>query len=591
MTFARPARWPVRRAGDRRWGVVERSASGLRVLAPPRLVEPTGAITVRTRLRLSDRDELILRELAEYLSRLAARDLAERVALGTRHTTADFARRKRELTALSSSRWAGTITRRSNDQWQLARRAQADHLRSLRAEIAAIEARLVVLVGERDAVSRVKGYPSQVVRAAKQRRLQGLRARAAQVSADIAAGRVHVVRGGKGLLRNRLHLDQSQRTLDEWRARWWEARTRIEADGEAGKTYGNQSLGVSPDGVVVIKLPPVIRERHQEHCDRFGRYTLDARCRFAYRAVEWRSQVSANRAVGYTVRFDAGRCYLVASFTPTRALLHRGADDSAVISAALAGGVLGVDHNADHLAVWRLDVHGNPVGRPGRVDVDYSGSTSRRDAQVRQACSALIRHAQGHGATALVVEGLAFDTGREQCGWAGLLGRRFRAVVAGMPVAGFMSRLVVMAHRAGLVVIVVDPAYTSRWGAQHWLRSTSTTRVKTSRHEASAVVIGRRGQGLGARRRAEKSVSRRQTEEAGLARVARDPAGTETHRPPVQCSRPRFGRAPRTGDPPEDGVRDAPRRRKVTLVQAAQDRSERPAGVGAWVQDPLTLGV
>lgn len=105
--------------------MAERSASGLRVLVPPRLALPAGGLTVRTRLRLSGRDALILRELAEYLSRLAARDLAERVALGTRHTAADFARRKRELTALSSSRWAGTITRGSNDQWQLARRAQA----------------------------------------------------------------------------------------------------------------------------------------------------------------------------------------------------------------------------------------------------------------------------------------------------------------------------------------------------------------------------------------------------------------------------------------------------------------------------------
>ncbi|MCT4356956.1 hypothetical protein M5362_27940 [Streptomyces sp. Je 1-79] len=374
--------------------MVERSPSGLRVLAPPRLASPKGAISVKTRLRLSGRDELILRELAEYLSRLAVRDLAERVALGTRHTAADFARRKRELTALSSSRWAGTITRGSNDQWQLARRAQADHLRSLRAEIAAIEARLSVAVGERHPASRIKGYPSRAVRAAKQRRLQRLRARAVQVSVATAQGRVHVVRGGRDLLRQRLHLDRSQCLLGDWRDRWWEARNRIEADGEAGKTYGNQSLRVGPDGVVVIKLPAALAERHREHCDRFGRYMLDARCVFAYRDAEWRSHISAHRA-GYTVRFDGGRCYVTASFTPVAPCLPEGADDAAVMAAALAGGVLGVDHNADHLAVWRLDVHGNPVGRPDRVDVDYSGSASHRDAQVRHACSAVIRAAQG----------------------------------------------------------------------------------------------------------------------------------------------------------------------------------------------------
>ncbi|MEU8525712.1 hypothetical protein AB0C77_08955 [Streptomyces sp. NPDC048629] len=342
---------------------------------------------------------MVLRELAEYLSRLASRDLAERVALGTRHNAADFARRKRELTALTSSRWAGTITRGSNDQWQLARRAQAAHLKSLVAEIETIERRLAVPVGERDGSTRIKGYPTRRVRAAKQQRLQCLRARAARVGVDAAAGRVHVVRGGKDLLRHRLHLGRSERSLETWRDRWWEARNRIEADGEAGKTYGNQSLRVDPDGVVVVKLPAMLAERHREHCDRFGRYTLDARCRFAYRTEEWRAQVEAHRAVGYTVRFDGGRCYLTASFTPAEAALPAGRDDEALMTAALAGGVLGIDQNVDHLAVWRLDVHGNPVGRPDRIDVDYGGRASHRDAQVRHACSRLIRAAKASGAT------------------------------------------------------------------------------------------------------------------------------------------------------------------------------------------------
>ncbi|MEU2507812.1 IS200/IS605 family accessory protein TnpB-related protein [Streptomyces sp. NPDC007863] len=559
--------------------MVERSASGLRVLAPPRVVAPTGALTVRTRLRLSDRDAVILRELAEYLSRLAARDLAERVALGACHTAADFARRKRELTVLTSSRWAGTMTRGSNDQWQLARRAQAAHLEQLAAEIEVIERRLTAPVGGRDEATRVKGYPTRRVRAVKQQRLQILRARLAGVAADASAGRVHVVRGGKDLLHGRLHPDRSGRSLEEWRDRWWEARNRIEADGEAGKTYGNQSLRVGPDGVVVIKLPVVLAERYREHCDRFGRYTLDARCRFAYRADEWRAQVEAHRSVGYTVRFEGGRCYLIASFTPAEAGLRLDADDEALMASALAGGVLGIDQNVDHLAVWRLDRHGNPVGRPGRIDVGHHGPASCRDAGVRHLCSELIRAARKTGSTALVIEDLGFGTGRERCGWPGRAGRRFRSAVAGIPYARFMSRLVVMAHRAGLAVIAVDPAYTSRWGVQHWQRSTSTTRVKTSRHEASAVVIGRRGQGLGARRRAEKSVPRGTTEEAERSRVeTRRRAGTETHRPAAYDSRPGFLRAQRIADRPEDGARDAPRRRTPTAVQAAQDRSGQPAG-------------
>ncbi|WP_367043431.1 IS200/IS605 family accessory protein TnpB-related protein [Streptomyces sp. Je 1-332] len=489
--------------------MVERSPSGLRVLAPPRLATPSPGLAVRTRLRLSTRDELILRELGSLLSELAVRDLAERTFLGEEHSAADFARRKRELTALTSSRWAGTIVRGSNEQWELARRGQAAHLRRLNAAVAAIKERLAVPVASCDVVTRTRGYPTQHVRAAKQQRLQHLSAHAARVAAELAAGRVHVVRGGKDLLGNRLHLDEAGTDLVQWRRRWSDARTRIEADGESGKTYGNQSIQISPRGTVLIKLPPELATRHAAHCDRFGRYRLEADCAFAY--------------------------------------------DEQLMKSALAGGVVGVDHNADHLAAWRLDVHGNPVGRPERVEVDYRGSGSRRDAHVRHACSTLIRRAKDLGATALVIEDLDFDTAREACGWMGPGGRRFRAVVAGMPTARFAARLVAMAHRAGLAVIVVDPAYSSRWGAQHWRRTTSTKSHKTSRHDAAAIVLGRLGQGLGARRRAEKTVLRKQTEAARIGGVrAHSGAGTEDHRPTVSSlqpalvtrSRPKF--TPRT---------------------------------------------
>jgi hypothetical protein len=59
-----------------------------------------------------------------------------------------------------------------------------------------------------------------------------------------------------------------------------------------------------------------------------------------------------------------------------------------------------------------------------------------------------------------------------------------------------------MAANAGLSVIVVDPAYTSRWGAEHWLRPLREHHPKATGHYAAALVIGRRGLGHRARRRA-----------------------------------------------------------------------------------------
>ncbi len=159
-----------------------------------------------------------------------------------------------------------------------------------------------------------------------------------------------------------------------------------------------------------------------------------------------------------------------------------------------------MDLNDGHLAVRRLDEHGNPVGRPERIDVDLSGSSARRDAQVRHAITRLIRYAVGHGITTVAVEDLDFaearTVGRETMG-RGQRGKRFRKTVAAIPTAVFRNRLCGQAHRHGIGLCAVNPAYSSVWGDQHW----RTPYENVTRHEAAATVIGRRAQGFKARRR------------------------------------------------------------------------------------------
>ena len=64
--------------------------------------------------------------------------------------------RKRSLTAGSSSRWAGAITRTSEDAWQLAERNLRAGRQTLRARVRRIEARLAVPAGGRKGHTR--GY-------------------------------------------------------------------------------------------------------------------------------------------------------------------------------------------------------------------------------------------------------------------------------------------------------------------------------------------------------------------------------------------------------------------------------------------------
>src|SRR5690348_723011 len=117
----------------------------LRPLSAPFQVERPRGVRVRTRLRVSEQDARVLWGLGPYLGGLANHDLTMRCAQGK--DSGDGRReRKRALTAEASSRWAGAITRTSNDQWELGWRNQREQQVSLRRAIGWTEKRLALAV-------------------------------------------------------------------------------------------------------------------------------------------------------------------------------------------------------------------------------------------------------------------------------------------------------------------------------------------------------------------------------------------------------------------------------------------------------------
>src|SRR3954453_23803269 len=109
--------------------------SPVRPLREPFVLPPQRRVAIRTRLFLSESESAVLRRAGAHLGSLAARDLARRCRDGLGHDSADWARRKRDLTPECSARWAGAITRANNAAWTAARRGQAQHLSTLRSAI------------------------------------------------------------------------------------------------------------------------------------------------------------------------------------------------------------------------------------------------------------------------------------------------------------------------------------------------------------------------------------------------------------------------------------------------------------------------
>lgn len=210
--------------------------TGLRGLKPAFVVPGPVGVTIRSRLRVSSAEATVLTAVGVFLGSLASKDLAVRSREGTDHDASSWAARKRELSVLSSARWAGSVTKATHDQWALARRGHAAEMAWLRGQITRIEARPARPLGAKaDKRARlVRGYATRSEWHAKSRRLQVLRDRLAARESDWSTGRVSVVRGGKKLAHLRHHLDEAGLSAQAWRERWDAARMFLAADGESG---------------------------------------------------------------------------------------------------------------------------------------------------------------------------------------------------------------------------------------------------------------------------------------------------------------------------------------------------------------------
>jgi len=123
-----------------------------------------------------------------------------------------------------------------------------------------------------------------------------------------------------------------------------------------------------------------------------------------------------------------------------------------------------------------------------------------------------------------------------------------------------------MTANAGLRVIAVDPAYTSRWSAEHWLAPLREREPMMTGHHAAAVVIGRRAHG-----------------HKGAATGRRDRKRPADRRPESCPRAPHAGHANRNDGTPK-ARRQPPRQRNTAPAsrdhppdQATEDRSQPPA--------------
>ena len=289
----------------------------------------------------------------------------------------------------------------------------------------------------------------------KTRRLHDLEHRLARVEADAAVGLVRLCFGGRKLWRGQYNLEANgYGSHAEWLAGWRDARSgEFFVLGSRDETGGCQLCvaGIAGDGSLTLRLrlPDCPAGQH-------GKYVVIEGVKFAYGHGQMLAALQANlefaecrrkhgdkavratslgQAISYRFKRDekGWRVFVTTDLAPVPAATDR------------RRGAIGVDLNADHLAVTETDSSGNWL-RSWRVPlVTYGRSSHQAEAMIGDVVANVVEHAVQAGKP-VVIERLDFKQKKAQLeGESRRYSRMLSSFSYGKVKAYFISR----GHRNG----------------------------------------------------------------------------------------------------------------------------------------------
>ena len=334
----------------------------------------------------------------------------------------------------------------------------------------------------------------------KKRRLANLRHRLATLEADIASGRVRLCFGSKRLWRKQHDLDaNSYASHQEWLRDWRDSRSdEFFVLGSRDETAGCQLCvaTVADDGTMTLRL-------RMPDClvGQYGKYLVMQGVRFAYgheqvlaalgsnaEYVAYRREhgeqaaraTSLGQAISYRFKRD-GKGWRV--FVATEMM------DVPVVTDRKCG-TIGVDLNADHLAVAETDASGNCVNAWRVPLVTYGKNTHQAEALIGDAVAGVVQYAREVGKP-IVIEKLDF---RQKKAVLEGESRKYSRMLSSFSYGKIKAYFVSRGYRRGVEINQVNPAYSSVIGRVKFME-----RYGLSVHQAAALVLARRSLGCSER--------------------------------------------------------------------------------------------
>ena len=327
----------------------------------------------------------------------------------------------------------------------------------------------------------------------KRQRLLNLNHLREVLETDVAEGRVRLCFGSRKLWRKQHHLEANGYVSHaEWLADWRDARSdEFFVLGSRDETAGCQLCvaTVADDGSLTLRLrlPDSLAGQH-------GKYLTIQGVRFAYgheqalaalqSSDEYRRHrreqgeksaraTDLGQSISYRFKRD-GKGWRVFATTSTM--------DVPVVTDKRRGAI-GVDLNADHLAVTETDASGNYVHAFSVPLVTYGKSQHQAEAIIGDAVASVVEYARDAGKP-IVIEKLDFRQKKAILeGESRKYSRMLSSFSYGKIKACFISR----GYRQGVEVHQVNPAFSSVIGRVKFME-----RYGLSVHQAAALVLARR---------------------------------------------------------------------------------------------------
>jgi IS605 OrfB family transposase len=358
---------------------------------------------------------------------------------------------------------------------------------SLKGKIASIRERRTGLIKEADVrISKARKVivkletkcPGTNKLHQKKRRLATMEARLAGMRQDHDTGAVRLCFGSKRLFRAQFDLEANgYASMDEWRADWKDSRaSSFFVIGSKDETSGCQGCmsKVAEDGSLTLRLrmPDGITE-HGKHVELLG---VD----FAYGQDKLLEALDAGTAISYRFVRDekSWRLFVSAESAVPERVTHRQV------------GAIGVDVNADHLAVSEIDRFGNVVDVLRVSCTIYGKTTDQAKALIGDAAKIIAEKAMVAGKP-VVVEKLDFAKKKAEAETAN---PGYARMLSAFACSKTSSAIHSACFRRGVEVIEINPAYTSVIGAVNFAQQ-----FGISVHLGAATAIARRGLGFSER--------------------------------------------------------------------------------------------